>query len=370
MEADLLFVRVYGSNSQYGETPRQTLADKPLIMKNFPKRDDKVLIYLGEPLECIFKANKLRFAQGFYAHQLRTDSKPEGLGIDEAIDNLINAKYDFPKATDYNWYVTIILKKKIDIPDEYIIDERVSRYLWVRPPYLNELRPNFEAYSSDHIDKLALFLSAKMEPQFFENIVINNLFLVKKGKESLGLPKYPDMSIDVNLILKPEDLNINDLEEDLKLIILDKSITGWLKDIFHLRLFAIQEKDELKKFIWNFTFLESLINKLFKISYQDITNQMFLQLDSGTKSLNFDEIIGCNIDGLEKMDLKGKFVIVSLKLFPDELDSKLKKFTEIKKIRNDLAHGRIRNPETLPNNDLELIVKEMLKDSLKVFSKK
>ncbi len=364
MEVDLIFVRVYGSNSQYGEYPRTSPIEEPLIIENFPIKEDKVIIYLGEPSECVFNANRLRIAQGMYQLYLRSNSRND-LPIDDCIDSFLERIDTYPQIDDYGWYVTIIIKRKVTIPNKYITDEKVSKYLWVSPKYLEEINNKFEPYCSDNINKLVLYLSTIIGSEFFENIIIDNTFVTKNENEPQGLPRH-NLSITVDSIRTMESLNISDLKNGLNLISSDKSKISWLKDVFDLRLFAIQEKDPLKKFIWNFTFLESIIYKLYDKYYQDIISKLTLELDSGKKTLNFEEIIGCNIDGLKKMDLKGKFVIVGLKAFPDDLEAEIESFSEVKKIRNDLAHGRIKKLEDLPNNKLEQIVKKILNESITI----
>jgi hypothetical protein len=51
MRVRLRFERVYGTISGYGENPRESPPDSPILLEDYPLPGERVTIYLGQPVE-------------------------------------------------------------------------------------------------------------------------------------------------------------------------------------------------------------------------------------------------------------------------------------------------------------------------------
>ena len=65
MRVRLRFERIYGTISRYGENPRESPFGSPILLDNYPLLGERVTIYLGQPVEELYRTYNIARAGGF-----------------------------------------------------------------------------------------------------------------------------------------------------------------------------------------------------------------------------------------------------------------------------------------------------------------
>ena len=320
MRITLQAARVYGSESQYGPTPRRCPGSGPIALDGYPAPPERSWILLGAPPESILRADRVRrpigrvsLAGGFGG------AADPGAQRDMLIEQALEGE-DAQPAREPNWYVTVVVEREIDLQEGFVGD---SKYLWVEESKAMQLERDFRAYASAHLDVLATCASTIIDSGFFEEVIVNDrVFFSAPGRESFGLPAFSVGAIGVVIKAPLESLALVELERRLHgAARLPRGKHQSLDTVARWHLAAVTERDPWKRFFWSFLALEVL------------TYRLFAALDTPMKG---------------NMHLADKFELVALWLFPDRAASDLADFRGGKKARDDLAHGRPREVGRLP----------------------
>ncbi|HHT9135513.1 MAG TPA: hypothetical protein ACFYD2_11500, partial [Candidatus Avalokitesvara rifleensis] len=199
MKITLQAVRIYGSKSQYGSTPRFCPSDGPIILDSFPGKTERSFIYLGTPPELILRANKVGKAiRILFGKALNPEANRDAL-----IEKELGELTDFP-VSDYNWYITIVVEREVDVTDADMTD---SKYLWLRWERALEIEKDFEFYAFPHIDLLATYASTIIKPTFFEKVIIDDyIFFLAANREPFRLPRFVGGDVIVTMSMASPNL--------------------------------------------------------------------------------------------------------------------------------------------------------------------
>lgn len=320
MRITLQAARVYGSESQYGPTPRLCPGSGSIALDGYPERGERSWILLGAPPESILGADRVRRAIGRVALAGGFGKAPDPRAQRDMLIEQALEGQDAQAAQEPNWYVTVVVEREIDLPEGFVRD---SKYLWVEERKAEELQTDFRSYASAHLDVLATCASTIIDCAFFEEVIVaDRVFFCAPGRESFGLPSFSVGAIGVVTKSPLESLALTELERRLHgAAKLPRGKHQSLDTVARWHVAAIAERDPWKRFFWSFVALEVL------------TNRLFAAMGTPTKG---------------KMDLADRFKLVALWLFPDRAASDLADFRRGKKARDDLAHGRPREMGRLP----------------------
>lgn len=359
MVVTLHAVRVYGSQSQYGSKPRYNPPGSPIILENYPLKGEKVLVYLGEPPQWIFRANQVcrhigKHMLGKMLAPLYEPQAERDLSIKEALGD--ENSYAI-KSEDYNWYVVIIVERQVDVEDTNVTE---SRYCWLEPTVLLQNNDLFLAYTTKHLDAIATYVSTVIDPLFFSNLILNDrIFFSALGHETFGFPQFSvsgSASVSKSLI----SLQVEELDQLLKEIrIIPESRRNQLDKVMSLYWAAVRESDQLKKFLWGFFALELLSNKLYDQFHGQVLSNLRMKINE-REDHSYVSVPASLIWKPKNLNfpLETKFTIVALKLCPETSVTDSDNFTIVNRARNDLAHRGL--VDDLPNVILDLLLKRYI----------
>jgi hypothetical protein len=125
-----------------------------------------------------------------------------------------------------------------------------------------------------------------------------------------------------------------------------------LKQLFSLM--ADYENTPLLAFISGWTALEILINKLFNIYKEVLTNE-----EDPSVRKEFIKRKNKNIKEADEYTLMDKFILSVLKLFPNDVEDDCEQFSKLKKLRNSIHNKEFSEPH-LPVSELATFLRKYL----------
>lgn len=350
MDAIQKYVRIYGIDEGCEDSFLsyfKDCIDKTIEMKDYPRENEKIFIHIGKPLESIFNANKLKLATGvtFLKKAFGLTDKSD---FEEEIKKELSELRTYPKVSDYNFYVTLIFQKKIEIDDDDILD---NDFYWLNQEKSEEFEKEIKFIISKCFDILITHFAYLSDIQFFENLVLNNqTYYSAPGKMENGIVKLKTTA-------KASVIVTNPLEYTMVSNLIDRvsekgfNDYGWLANVAHFRLASILEEDPWKQYYFLFSSFESLIEVFVKNTYSEMEDRFFIKINDETTidQSNIPFQISKNI---EDFNLKERFGILAFELFPDDIKNDYKVFLELKKIRDDMSHGRPVDNNVIPLSNL------------------
>jgi len=337
-------VRIFGSKHQYGPNPRSNPIGKPLTIPEYPSRGCITKLILGEFPKSISEAYSVKQAIGMAVFE-KVFVTPNNTKIDsdQLIRKIINKRDKQFPVNNRNWYITVAIEKKVNIVKKFIADRE---YCWVDPKKMLELEDKFYEYTQTHLSRITSYVLNMVEPKFFSDVVLEGIFFYAPNRIPFGWPKFSGKA-EISVVNPIDSLEINSLRTTLSLLRkVPESEHQSLDSARHWYLTAIKEKDEWKKFLWHFLTLEILTNKLSEKFYDSVLNMIELKREDKAKSLK--SFISELVPDKKRLNLTSKFIIMSLGLSQGTAKEDLKNFKKVKKARNDLAHGVLRNVNKLP----------------------
>jgi hypothetical protein len=164
MRFRLRFERIYGSDSRLGDTPRQSPPRSPIQIENYPFPGERLTIYLGQPVEELYRTYHIAKAGGFTL--VRRNVAHEKVTEEDEAEALQQAQTE-PLADDlgrWNWYVTILIERVVDVPDEQCTP---GRWFCIDPTLAIAYENEFLSYGGYQADFIVDHLSSHIPRQFF-----------------------------------------------------------------------------------------------------------------------------------------------------------------------------------------------------------
>jgi hypothetical protein len=116
-----------------------------------------------------------------------------------------------------------------------------------------------------------------------------------------------------------------------------------------IRLFSLMsdhKADKFRTFLFGWTALEVFVNKTFQLYHERFVNQLSGEAPTSLSAQYFERIKDVMKD---KFTLADKFLVISSVLVRDgSAESDLDLFTQLKKLRNNLLHGKPIDEQVLP----------------------
>lgn len=357
-------IRIYGINDNDEESFLGYFKDfksKTIELKDFPRKDEKIQISIGEPIKSVFKSNKIKMATGTAFLK-----KISGLTDINDLKTLIKKELEtitketitkYPDDSDYNMYVTFIYEKEVEIDDTYIWDDECY---WLDLKEVPLIEQKLRPYISKYFDILINYLALISDVNFFNNKIIDDLTLFSaSGKREIGVIKFKT-SVNIQEI-PASPIDFNDFESKIT----NDNASGnfkkceFLEYVSHFRLAAIREEDPWKHYYLSFNALEILIETSVKNIYKRIEHRINLEMDDKTYSNISSLPINITKD-VNEFNLKDRFGILASELFPEDAEEDLKIFKELKKNRDSMSHGRPINPDELPISFVDFLLTKYL----------
>ena len=164
MRVRLRFERVYGTLSRYGEKPHEAPSESPILLENYPLPGEGVTIHFGQPVEDLYQTYQIAIAGG---HTLvRRNVLHENITeADEAAE--IQKIQKKPLKNDFgrwNWYITIVIERTIEVPDAQC---NPVHWFSLDPVFACQIEREFLTYCSFQADFLVDHLTLHIPKHFF-----------------------------------------------------------------------------------------------------------------------------------------------------------------------------------------------------------
>ena len=335
-------VRIYGTRDQYGAEPRKEPSGSPLVYADYPDAGDRVMVFFGSVPEELVEAERARRAIGRVMLDGVLGGRWSDLSPQERIDAAMAEDETVP-FQDHNWYVGIALQRSLEVEEfESMID-------LVFPPDAMALGDTMAEELHDDMDLLAAVASAFVDESLFRELVLDDrVYLFAEGRRPAGVPVFSG-SAEGQLTRTGEALEQldRDIEALGKLDVRRASQATWLARAAHWRMQALLELDPWKKFLWSFTALEVLSHKIGDQYWSHVVERLQWDGDDNPASARL-EALSELVWVKERAPLAAKFAIVAIVLFPTTATDEVKAFRRLKRARDELAHGALREEGDLP----------------------
>jgi hypothetical protein len=213
MRICLRFERVYGTPSQYGEKPRESPPGSPIVLEDYPLPRERVTIHLGRPVEKLYRENRIARAGGFSL--VRRNVAHENLTAEDEAEALRKAQAEplGDSLTRWNWYITIVIERWIDVPDALSIPGRLFS---VDPVFALRTEDEFRSYASHQADFVVDHLKVHLSPHFFQmRDVDDRVVFLPEGGQPFKNPKMTLGQVTVSTTGPMHSLDIPALHANL-----------------------------------------------------------------------------------------------------------------------------------------------------------
>jgi hypothetical protein len=353
-------VRIFSSNSKYGDEPRTIPTDSPIVIQNFPQTKETVSIYFGAPPEWIAKANKLSRVIGILA--LKSTFQNLNYNKDELDKHVQKEMSDLELSDEvlwpHNWYITIILQRETLLGEDRIAN---SPYFWIEPKYMIEDGSKFANYSRKHINLAATLVLRRLNPIFFETLHTNDrVYFSSDQYDPITMPEFSTGNASISIESPISQVDARKIKQDIENIRIRLNMN---KDMDFERVIELywafqQERDSMKKFLWGFFAIEVLTNKLYEKLRGKITSNLVLSVnrDGVTSTVAVPNSLILKPDN-QGFPLETKFSILALAFNPNGAVDDVADFSSANQARNNLAHRGEINTSGLPTNKVEKLLK-------------
>jgi hypothetical protein len=351
-------VRIYGTRNQYGDAPRTTPPGSPVIFDDFPSAGESVTLHFGAVPADTVEANRVRMAIASVALNSLFGGGPTG---GDAVTARLSEMGDDDLMGDYDWYVTLALARHVEVPDQSIAD---VEFLWMRDAH--RLAEPLQEYARPTLDQLATLAASIVDGSVFEHLVLDDRILLSaEGKRASGVPVFTAGGIDAHVRRGEESLR--QLDKRLEVLrgvdVASAAQAGWLTRVAHWRMLALTETDPWKRFLWGIFCLEILTHKLYEAHRPALQ-----QSERGfrrVRKLVARWLFWLRTEPLPPVTLRARFSVVAGALFPEDSADDVRDFSRVKKARDRLSHGNLRDEAELPQGDLSRLLQKYFEGAVK-----
>jgi hypothetical protein len=342
-------VRIYGTNDQFGENPRTNPLGEPISIADFPREEDRALVWLGEVPPEIARVEKKRAAIGIALLQhLVSDERDRPLSDlvreVEAEQHDIRPELQF---TQCSWYLTLAIDRRTSLRREALTD---SEPFWLDHGLGVDAAIELVRQLDDVFEVMASTIALRIGGAVLEQRVVgDHVHFFRDDGSALSLPEFSGTAS--SSVGRPiESLQLDNLAADLQGVgALGLSGLKWFARAAHWHAAAQETRDTWREFEFAVFALEVLTNKIEPRLRKEARRALAFQSEPGSA-----EIKGTAVASLlwtpERQPLLAKFATVALCLSPDSAEEDIKRFAEIVKRRGELAHGQIKNAGELPSS--------------------
>lgn len=336
-------VRVHGSEQRYAPQPRKAPTVGKSVLIDSPEVGDKTVITFGAEIssqvlkyEKICRASAVLYVKKFF---LGAEDLPRN--FDDAIEHIVNENAQWFQGMRYEWYTSISIEREFEIDDSLILNTP-SCYTWIN--HCTEDLPDiksFHAKGKEELNALDTYISFVFGSHFIKNPIISRIILLNNSDEPVFLLPRLSGSASIGEPYTQELLNsgrFRDLLEEFKQ---RKRNVNKFKTIIKTRLLFIREEDDLKKFLYGFWSLETLINTVSDRAVE--STRMHVH-----KGQSQPYLVEKLVKSLAKTNIQDKFEIMQIALNCKNTED-MEIFKRIAARRNNVAHGKFFDAELLSN---------------------
>jgi hypothetical protein len=317
-------------------------ATAPLTFTDFPATGFTARVDFGALPDEVVDAERGRRAIGrmMLTSGVFGGESPAGTP-DERFEEAIGSIDPADLFGEYKWYVTIVVEKQIEQPDD-----EVAALAFASSRSMFEIADEAVAETRDALDLLAAIASAVVSERAFATVVLEDrVHLLAAGRAPAGVPVMEAGAVGISMTSTLERIEgrVRVLAE------LDPRQAAreeWLARAAHWRMQTLREADPWKRYQWAFVGLEILIHKLYARVRDDVASRLRLELPDG------DFEAGLPIADLlwtpERAPLTARFAVAATALFPESALEDVQTFRTVKEARDRLSHGSLRSEDELP----------------------
>ena len=346
MKASVVVARAYGTQGYYGQGPRETPGESPIVLPRFPKKPWSTTVALGDAVPWVLDACRLgrvitRTAlTGSFgrAQSGEDDREVRALLADPSVG---------PNPDDWSWWITITCERTIEVRD----DEWLERpYFWISPTVAGDLAAQARHDVGSALDVIAATIAGRVRNVVDSRPVIDAIYF--RGQDRPGFPplKVTMGTPTISVSSPASSLDVKDLGRALRD---SRAALGGLGTVAYWWARSIEEPDEWKRFDFQFLALEILTNKLAKAAQQSVLPTLVAETSNGSDAVP-SSIVS------ERVTLAGKFAFVALLLSPASAMSDTADFERLAEVRNQLSHGALPLGSPLPHADAEGLLRKFL----------
>lgn len=316
----LRIVRVYGSNTSYGNAPRLPLWAAARELRDVVPGNRSLFVELGAPVEWVFEAVRRGRAYGQVMLEALFGAKGDGGTREARISELMTSSTLLSGRDEHDWYVTIWAERF-----EPIDEDQVNGPLGLPNPFAADEQE--VAATKDTIDRVAGAIGLVLDLSPLTAIISDRLIVSGPGIDPYMVPR-PSVS-SPNLSVGKIDAPTALLDQTLAALSRrGSSFDGGLRWL----VAALEERDPLKRFLWSFLALEELIQ-----SHAPSLRDRALATIRARSEINLSDSL---FHAQNDQQLAVRFAYLAYALRPDDAASDCADFATLVKARNDWSHGR------------------------------
>jgi hypothetical protein len=340
-------VRVYGSNSSYGQEANQNPIGGSIALNDFPSDGERSEVLLGEAPRLMFDAHRRKTALANTILNMtfgRSITITEEYTLEDAIRDQLRNEIAVPPVKEYPWYVTISITRDIEVTAESIVGSELHL---ANVPEETNFR-QFREYAKPFVDHIAAIASTVLGLEFFEYILFDEVLFTGDTGVVTRIPLMQDFKMSargsVRRSIDSLDLSaLTTLLSSKRLQLYAKN--RWIERAVYWFTSGLNEPDHWKSFQYLFLSLEILTHKLHKQLLNVVSDSFAFKKPNGEllDGIPMSDLLGKR----ERHSLVSKFSIVALGLSPETAEADVSSFKRIKTERDNLAHGDLRNEREL-----------------------
>jgi hypothetical protein len=308
-----------------------------LRLREFPELGYEAEVFLGAPVEWLFRADRLSRAIGAAALEgVVAPGDARGSGEDRVPE--LEQQLTLAGTEDaHEWYVTLAISHQVAVTPELLNDRN---YLWLDPGEAIRIERVERPVAAAALDAIAASLAAVLREACFESIVLpDQTYFTLLGRETFRLPQIsvgtPTISIQGGTI---------DTEAVAGALEASRVLARGLASVASWRMAAMGERDPWKRFDWTFLALEILVHKIASRFYETVVASLRSQVNERVLVVPGQSLL----QPLERLSLSARFAVVALALRPEFAGADVERFRAVKKARDEMSHGAIHDPADLP----------------------
>lgn len=362
MKLAVSVVRVFGTNDQYGAEPRLRPAGVPLTYTGFPTADWSASVDFGPVPDEVIEAERGRRAIGCeMLHGLFGAVDAPGGAPAERVAAAYDEIDPAELFGDFNWYVTLAVTRTFDVAEDSL---GPGEFAFTRDAF--ELESEALRVGREALDLLCAVVSTIVEPRLFRTLARDDRVLFyAEGRRPAGVPVITPGGID--LLVTAGEESVAKLGRRLSVLgAVDLRVAtqeAWLTRISHWRVQVLTETDPWKRFLWSAVGLEILTQKLYERFREQIVQRLRLEGSEGIieSPLPIPELVWAD----DRTPLLARFAYVAMALFPQSATADTDRFRTVKRARDRLAHGSLREEDELPLSEVVDLFEKYLAGALK-----
>ncbi|HET8814519.1 MAG TPA: hypothetical protein VFM51_06150 [Solirubrobacterales bacterium] len=345
-------IRIYGSESRWGDDLRWSPPEQPFKSHNFPRDGWVGRVFVGAvPAEiCGQIQARQAFANAFLQRQFGGASS-----LDAAAEEALKSE-PMPVYDDHAWYVTLVIDSPCHLPEN---PESDSAYLSWDGASAAKVDEDFRSTSDHALNALAAQVGMAIEPMFFETRVSErDFFLILAENRPVSVFPRLSGSAKASIGKSADNFPATELQDRLE------GLGGPSRQIHHTLRQAVgwwtaslSMDNNWQRFQAAFLALELFVGKMAPRYRSEVLDRLEFG-GLGNLGASLSELVIS--EDVKPMPLAARFAVVALALDPENASRDLAEFKAAKKARDGLAHGAVLPADDLPVGQIGSLARKYL----------